>query len=272
MKNAASAGGRLEGLTLRNPALVGRNVVRLARCGSTNDEAFARLERDGDAAHGIAVFAEEQTAGRGRRGRSWLSRPGFGLMFSVGLRADAAPPPAALVAGAAAAVRAAIQAIAPIDVRIKWPNDLLVSGRKICGILVEARTSGGRAHVVIGIGINANEDPRAHLDPALAGIATSIAHESGRPVDREALARAALEELDARLPAILRGDFARIEREFAAGLGFAGEAVRVEAGAAAIIGEFVAFDARRGVALRTAGGRETIPAESITSLSRLRAP
>ena len=240
----------------------------LPRCASTNDEAFARLERGEGAAHGIVVFAEEQTAGRGRRGRSWLSLPGYGLMFSLGLRPAAPLPAPALVAGAATAIRAAIARASGVDARIKWPNDLLVSGRKICGILVEARSARGRSSVVIGVGLNANEDPGRHLDPTIAASATSIAHESGRPIDRAALARAALDELDARLPEVLGGDFARIEREFAHGLGLLGEPVRIEAGAASILGELVAFDARRGVTIRTVRGPETIASETITSLSR----
>jgi biotin-(acetyl-CoA carboxylase) ligase len=125
---------------------------------------------------------------------------------------------------------------------------------------------------VIGVGLNANEDPRRDMDPTIARTATSIAHESGRAVDRAALARAALDELDARLPAALAGDFARIEREFAQGLGLIGERVRVEAGAASILGELAGFDARRGVTLRTVRGPETIASETITSLSRAPAP
>ncbi len=140
----ASLGGQL-----------GTPMVVMATTTSTNDVA-KRAARDG-AAHGATWVAEEQTAGRGRRGHSWVSPPGEGLLFSVLLRLPCTParvPPIALVAGLA--VRDAVAAAAPgASIAIKWPNDVLVAGRKVAGILIEAITVGSRVEaVVVGIGIN----------------------------------------------------------------------------------------------------------------------
>ncbi len=258
---------RAEAIASAARRLVGRHVRCVAEAGSTNDLAFAALESDADAAHGLVVFAESQTAGRGRRGRAWRARAGRGLLLSVALRAPVPPPAPALVAGAAVALRDAIRATSGLEARIKWPNDLLVSGRKACGILVEARTRGGAAHVVVGIGLDVNDDPSVDFDPDLRATATSLAAAAGRLLDREAVARAALDALDDALTAVLAGDFLRIETEFAEGLGLLGEAVRAAAPAGQIDGELLGFDARRGLALRTATGTEWLAAETVTALA-----
>ena len=158
----ASLGGQL-----------GRPLVVMATTTSTNDVAKCAA-RDG-AAHGTTWVAEEQTAGRGRRGHAWLSPPGEGLLFSVLLRLPCSParvPPIALVAGLA--VRDAVaSAAAGASITIKWPNDVLCGPRKVAGILVEAVTVGSRVEaVVIGIGINVHT--RAFPDE-LADRATSVA-------------------------------------------------------------------------------------------------
>src|ERR1700744_3582851 len=114
---------------------LGAPLVLLAETSSTNDLA-TRAAREG-APHGATWVAERQTAGRGRRGHSWISPPGEGLLFSVLLRIPCAPariPPIALVAGLA--VRDAVAAASGAPVAIKWPNDVLVGSRKVAGILV----------------------------------------------------------------------------------------------------------------------------------------
>src|SRR5690606_20741336 len=104
-------------------------------CGSTNDELARRPERD-DTRLAVLV-ALHQHAGRGRQGRSWLAAPGDGLTFSCAWRlAPDAPPPAALSLAAGLAVADAITALGVANVQLKWPNDVLVAGHKLCGILV----------------------------------------------------------------------------------------------------------------------------------------
>lgn len=167
-----------EGLHLKARWL-GTQRIDLEACGSTNDEA-ARLARAG-ARHGTVVIAERQTSGRGRDGRVWQSPPG-GLYLSAILRpslpiVNVPPMTLAIGVGVCDAVRSTG---APCT--LKWPNDLLVRGRKLAGVLVETQSQGNRLEsVVVGIGINI-EGP---LPDAVAGSGISLSEASGHPIDRE---------------------------------------------------------------------------------------
>lgn len=164
----------------------GREYRYAKRCPSTQ-----RL-LEPDAPEGAVAVADEQTEGRGRLGRSWHAPAGKALLVSVLLRPRVAPPrlpELTLVAGEA--VAAAIKQLAGLEPAIKFPNDVLVRGRKVAGILAES--SDGR--VVLGIGVNANQaadelPPEAQTEP------TSLLVELGRPVDRAALLAAVLAELE----------------------------------------------------------------------------
>jgi BirA family transcriptional regulator, biotin operon repressor / biotin---[acetyl-CoA-carboxylase] ligase len=129
-------------------ARLGSPRLHLRRTGSTNDRA-RRLAAAG-APHGTLVTAAEQTAGRGRQGRAWAAPPGRALLLSLVLR----DPPALLPLAAAVAVAETAEAVGGrgVTARIKWPNDVLVDGRKVAGILAEARPQEGWA--VLGIGLN----------------------------------------------------------------------------------------------------------------------
>jgi len=156
---------------------------------STNDEV-RRLAEAG-AADGAVVIANRQTSGRGRRGAAWVCPPGEALAFSI-LARPAEPvglwPRLALAAGLAVA-----EALEQHGVMagIKWPNDVWVDGRKICGVLVES----GGSHVVIGIGVNVNV---GEFPAELAYSATSLRLETGEPVDRAGVLAEILRRLDVR--------------------------------------------------------------------------
>jgi BirA family biotin operon repressor/biotin-[acetyl-CoA-carboxylase] ligase len=141
---------------------------------STNDVAGALAEQGAD--EGAVVIADEQTAGRGRLGRSWVSPPGAGLYVSVVLRP---PPHAAMLITIAAGVAVAegVASATGLEAQLKWPNDVHISGRKLAGILAE----GAARHVVLGIGINVM--PAAY-PLEVAQRATSIEAELGRAADR----------------------------------------------------------------------------------------
>ncbi|HEX6589244.1 MAG TPA: biotin--[acetyl-CoA-carboxylase] ligase [Longimicrobiales bacterium] len=147
-----------------------------AECASTNDVARA-LAADG-AAHGTVVVADHQSAGRGRHGRAWADRPGASLLLSMVLRPARDADPAAasalpLLVGLAAA--RALRAATALDVKLEWPNDLVVDDRKVGGILCESALGGGRLDfVVAGLGINVAALP-ADLDPATRARAASVA-------------------------------------------------------------------------------------------------
>jgi len=187
---------------------------------STMDVAAA-LAAEG-AGHGLVVAAEEQTAGRGRRGNTWASPPGAGLYFSFIARPqDPGPKPQdprprtqdhLITLAAGVGVRDGIAAATGLAPDLKWPNDVMVGRRKLAGILAEGHAIGtaGQA-VVIGVGVNLQ--PAAY-PPDVAARATSLEGELGRPIDREAVLDAILTGLQARLAALQQapGDILRAWR------------------------------------------------------------
>lgn len=176
--------------------VIGRSYTYMPYIDSTNLEAKRRARQG--APEGLVVLAEDQGAGRGRMGRQWHSVAGKGLYFSVVLRPPDMPLHQAplLTPVVAAAVRKALATHTGLEVVIKWPNDLLVSGRKLGGILLEAGGEADRlSYGVIGIGLNVNLAP-CDLPPALRETATSVLIEKGQPVRRRLLFQDILTYLD----------------------------------------------------------------------------
>jgi BirA family biotin operon repressor/biotin-[acetyl-CoA-carboxylase] ligase len=175
-------------------------VVRVGRVDSTQTVAFALAA--GGAPAGTVVIADSQAAGRGRRGHVWLDEPGASLLASVVLRPRLSPARVPLLSLAVGvAVAEALQAVAGVAARLKWPNDVLVGGRKIAGILLESRL-GPAVLVVAGIGVNLAQRT---FPPPLDGSATSVALETGAPVDRDRLLAALLDALRPQCAALERG-------------------------------------------------------------------
>ncbi len=181
-----------------------REILVFEETASTNDAASQAGRRGAES--GLAIFAEHQTAGRGRFGRRWESASHQGLWFSILLRPEL---PLALwtrlTTWAAVALACALEQHARAKVSIKWPNDCFVNGRKVAGILIEA---GHSAHLppfaVVGIGVNVNHQS-CDFPEELARTATSLAIVNGQPVDRAALAVTILRELGQRLPTLTDG-------------------------------------------------------------------
>jgi BirA family biotin operon repressor/biotin-[acetyl-CoA-carboxylase] ligase len=185
---------------------IGYGVEVHATIGSTNDRAREVLRASGT--DGLAIVAEHQDAGRGRRGRTWVSPPGVNLMVSVAIWPRLEPARAGLLGLAAAlAVRDACAELVP-DARlgVRWPNDVVTpEGLKVAGLLLETTLAEDRlADAVIGTGINVNW-PRAEMPDEIAGRATSLAELAGEPVDRVALLAALLNRLDAEIAALEDG-------------------------------------------------------------------
>jgi BirA family biotin operon repressor/biotin-[acetyl-CoA-carboxylase] ligase len=186
------------------------DVRRFQTVPSTMDLA-AKLAEQG-AAQGVVVAADQQTAGRGRRGARWASPPGAGLYFSFVARPSVASLPLVTLA-AGVGVRDGIQAATGLAAGLKWPNDLLVGKRKLAGILAEGLSIGTTAQaVVIGVGVNVL---RASYPPDVAARATSIEDELGGPVDRETVLAEVLLALERRLDTLERdpGDILRAWRD-----------------------------------------------------------
>lgn len=165
---------------------LGHPLIYLPAVESTSTEAM-RLAREG-APDGLLVTTDDQTRGRGRMGRVWHALPGELLALSLVLRPNF--PPHVLIMAVALSVAAGIERATGLRPGIKWPNDVLIGGRKVCGILIEA--SGDVT--VVGIGINVTGSLAEH--PELAARATTLAEQVGRPIAREAVAAAVIRALD----------------------------------------------------------------------------
>ena len=173
-------------------AIVGRSVRFYQSTPSTMDDA-AQWARDG-AEEGAVVVAETQTASRGRQGRRWVSDAG-NLYFSVLFRPDAAALPL-LSPLAGVAVARAVRRVAGLYPTIKWPNDIIIDGRKVAGILAESALSGSRIdYAIVGVGVNIALDVSAA--PEIAGTAASLNRLAGAEVDRAELLRRILQYMDA---------------------------------------------------------------------------
>jgi len=200
-------------------------VLRFDSLPSTNTEA-ARQASLG-AREGLCVVAREQTAGRGRRERAWVSPKDSGLYFSIVLRplTDAREWPLITLAAAVAA-RDALEDSCALQADIKWPNDLLARGRKLCGILAETVESAQGRAVVLGVGVNLTN--RA-FPPEILATATSVEEETGRAPDPAQLLEALMRQLARRYEELHAGDGAAlILREWEARSTYArGRRVRV---------------------------------------------
>ena len=227
-----------------------REILVFEETTSTSDVA-TRLGREGHAG-GLAVFAERQTAGRGRFGRQWDSQFHAGLWFSLLLRPQW--PPAQwprLTTWAGVGVARAVERTLERPAQIKWPNDVLIAGRKIAGILTECSTdAAGNLFAVVGIGVNANQD---EFPADIADRAASLRQIAGRMIDRAALAAALLRELDTLFSKV-EPAFDRIVEEAARRSSLLGSWVRLHAAGQTFEGTAESLDADGNLLLRMADG------------------
>jgi BirA family biotin operon repressor/biotin-[acetyl-CoA-carboxylase] ligase len=229
---------------------------------STNADVAAAA-REG-APEGLVVIAESQTAGRGRRDRSWTTPPRAGLTFSVLLRPNF---PAAgwgwlpLLAGLAVATP--LTTLSEVDVRLKWPNDVLVGERKLGGILTEVVGTG----VVVGIGLNVS----LRADELPVPAATSLAIEGSAVVDRDPVLRAVLRELERRYVDLTRAsgdaDACGLAAGYRAACSTLGREVRAELpGPLVLEGSAVEVDAEGRLVLDVAGSRQIVAAGDVVHI------
>jgi BirA family biotin operon repressor/biotin-[acetyl-CoA-carboxylase] ligase len=224
--------------------LTGAAVVRLGDVGSTNDEAMVRL-RAGEGP--LWVVAERQLEGRGRRGRTWVSEAG-NLYASYGSLTDLPAETIGLLPLAVAAALAdALEAAAGVATALKWPNDVLVGGRKVSGILIETEVSGRTRRVVVGCGVNIAHHPEGlpamHLHEIAPGLLPDAVFDALRPALATALARLAGPD----------GIAATRTRWLARAVGIGGPVV-VRLDREAREGEFVGLDPAGRLILRDAAG------------------
>jgi BirA family transcriptional regulator, biotin operon repressor / biotin---[acetyl-CoA-carboxylase] ligase len=232
---------------------VGRSAVFLRETGSTNDVARG-LAREG-APEGTLVLAEHQTAGRGRLSRRWHAPPGSSLLLSLIFRPPLAPAhiqQLTMVCGLA--VLDAIAASTGLQAGLKWPNDVLVHGSKVGGILTEVELRGEQVeHAIVGVGLNVNLD-RAQLPRDLPGPASSLSSELGRPVDRLSLLQSLLQAVEVRYVALCAGESPH--QAWAEALTTLGQRVVVEQGEERLEGVAEDVEANGALLLRLADGRQ----------------
>jgi len=231
-------------------------IHRFESVTSTNDVA-ARLADEG-APEGTVVVAREQTAGKGRHGRSWSSPAGEGLYLSLVLRPEVPFERVcelAFVTSVAAAD--AVKLVSGLPARIKWPNDVLLGDRKVCGILIEARRQSavcGLQSVVVGIGMNVNNQ---EFPPEISQTATSIALERGGSASLEEAEEKLLSCLGAWYGKYLREGFAPILREWRILDCTAGREVAVNTADGVVEGRAVEVDERGDLIVEREDGART---------------
>jgi BirA family biotin operon repressor/biotin-[acetyl-CoA-carboxylase] ligase len=219
---------------------IGHSIIHHFRTESTNTAALNLAQKGAE--HGTVVVAEEQTAGRGRLGRTWYSEKSSGIYVSVILRPPFSPtaaPILTLMAGVA--TQHALNTATGLSVDIRWPNDLLVKGKKVAGILTEMNAELGRLHaVVLGIGINVNHSVMpAELKP----VATSLRIESQRTWSRVQIIIALLKELERYYHLLLEKGNAAIAERWAAASTYAnGKRIRIMTAEAESLATTVGLD------------------------------
>lgn len=206
-------GDRLDFLTPAGTETIGSRIVFVSQTESTNSLAV-RLADEG-APEGTVVLADTQSGGRGRLGRVWHSPSGVNIYCSLILRPNVEPPRAPqLTLTTAVAMAEALLELYSLDFRIKWPNDLLVGGKKVCGILTEMKTEQDLVgYVIVGIGLNCNL-LRSDLPDELAEIATSLRIETGQAVSRRAICRKMFAALDKWYRRFSADDFVAIKERW----------------------------------------------------------
>ncbi len=244
-----------------------KQVHHYYKIGSTNSEAMKAASEG--ASEGSVFLAEEQLAGRGRGDHAWHSARSAGIYCSVILRPEIPPSDALLLSLAAGlAVRAAVTEIAQLPVDLKWPNDLLLGGKKFCGILVEMNAEATRVrHLVIGVGINVNQ---TKLPAELREIATSLKIETGTEWSRVELCAALLKSLDREYRGLLNDGVAArasvLKRFEESSSSARGRKVRVEDGTG-LEGITEGLDARGFLQVRTPEGLRTVLSGTVRIIS-----
>ncbi len=242
---------------------LGKKIHCFKTIPSTNLEAQSLAKKG--AAEGGIVIAEEQTQGKGRLGRGWVSPPHLNLYLSVILRPKLPPSLAPQITlMSAVAIADTVQSFLPFQPEIKWPNDILVGGKKIAGVLTESSCEPDRiVFVVVGIGINLNF-PRDLMPESIKETATSVLILTQKPVDRGAFTCRLIQSLDQCYGELESGGFASIAQRWDSFFRLRGKSVRVEMPDRRVSGRVVGIDTDGALILAGEGGvRERIVAGDV---------
>jgi BirA family biotin operon repressor/biotin-[acetyl-CoA-carboxylase] ligase len=244
--------------------IIGRDILTYEEVDSTMDVARSMAEKG--AREGTCVFAEFQRKGRGRGHRHWLCPRGKGLLLSIILRPGLPHEKVCFLSGmTAVAVAEAIRAELGLEALIKWPNDVLISNKKTCGILVEAETPKGKGpYFLVGIGLNVNlsnkELPKEVIYPA-----TALFIELGHTINRIAMARALLQQMDKWYGHLKAGDYKAIKEQWTRLSPIIGRRARVEEEGVEYVGRITGLSTAGGVIMELdRGTRKTLRWECLT--------
>lgn len=234
--------------------VIGRDIRVFQETTSTND-IIEKLARD-NVKEGAVVFAESQSKGRGRLGRKWISPSRKGLWFSVLLRPDLRPPETTqLTVAAATAIRRAIANVTGLKTKIKWPNDILLNGRKAAGILTELSAELDRVkHIILGIGVDVNLSG-VEFPSEFRKLVTSLKIETGKTISRPELAVEILRELDREYARVCAGNFEAVADEWEQHCETLGRPVTIQVGERRIRGRAESLDDDGALLLRTEHGQ-----------------
>lgn len=209
---------------------LGTRVRVYDRVDSTNTLALEFVSRPQH--HGLVFLAREQPAGRGQYGRSWQAPRGSSVLMSVLLFPELTMRrPVVLTAWAAVCVCETIRELTGMSATIKWPNDVLLAGKKVCGILIEQRTTGIPElplATVVGIGLNVKQSTSFFAEANLP-LAASLASSTGRALDTDEVAIQLIHSLDERYQRLVKNDFSSLENVWKDRLELIGKSITVEA-------------------------------------------
>lgn len=235
-----------------NTRWIGNPLFRMQEVDSTNEEAKRYASQGVES--GALIVAERQTAGKGRRGRSWSNTAGECLQMSLLLRPPLTPKEASglTLVAALAVCRAVESVLESLRPAIKWPNDVIIGTKKICGILVELLLDAGQSSVIIGIGVNVNN---MEFPEELREKATSLKLETGRQIDREFLMERIWQEFEALYARyLLTKDMQDLKADYEQRLVNIGRAVKVCYGKESLEGVAEGIDTEGHLLLRGKDG------------------
>ncbi len=238
------------------------DIYRFGRIDSTNNYVLSLGDRGFP--EGTVAVADEQSAGRGRFGRKWEGESSSSLLFSVLLRPDflSRDELFILTFSAAVAVSEAIADVTGIETELKWPNDVLIRNKKVCGILLESDFVGDRLnHVVLGIGLNVNQ---TRFTGEIEGRATSLCMAAGRTFDREEVLSAVLFRLNRIYESLRMRDFYRVMKLWRARSNMFGKAITLRLAGKEIEGVLEDVTDDGAAVIRTRSGEEKFTAGEIT--------
>ena len=243
--------------------IVGKEIHAYRALKSTNELAY-RLARD-DAPEGTLVISDHQTQGRGRMGRGWFSPPKAGLWLSLVLRPPIPPtkaPAISVCTGLALAL--SVREMTQLDARIKWPNDCIIHGKKVAGILLELSAELDKIDfVILGVGINVNQDREA-FPKSLARKATSLKMELGEEVDRLKLLKVFLENFEKAYSEFLQNGLERLRPDIKRLSALLGEEIKVRWGKRTLKGKAKDINEDGSLIIKTTRGEKTVSAGEVT--------